>query len=73
MPWSDGAERHRRLAGQHAGAGDELEAVRSTELRDGRDEIEGGPDRPLGIVLVRDRCPQTAMTASPMNFSTVPP
>jgi hypothetical protein len=29
--------------------------------------------RPLRIVLVRDRRAKTAMTASPMNFSTVPP
>ena len=27
------------------------------ELRDGRDEVERGPDRALGVVLVRDRRP----------------
>ena len=30
-------------------------------------------NRALRVVLVRDRRPKTAMTASPMNFSTVPP
>ena len=40
---------------------------------DRRDQVERGPDGALGIVLVRDGVPQTAITASPMNFSTVPP
>jgi hypothetical protein len=29
--------------------------------------------RALGIILVRDGAPKTDITASPMNFSTVPP
>ena len=43
------------------------------ERRDRRDEIERRPHGPLGVVLGRDGVPQTAITASPMNFSTVPP
>ena len=44
------------------------------ERGDARDQLERGADRSLGVVLVRDGgAPQTAITASPMNFSTVPP
>jgi hypothetical protein len=31
------------------------------------------PNRTLGIVLVVEGAPKRAITASPMNFSTVPP
>ena len=34
---------------------------------------ETRPDRPLRIILVSTGAPNTAITASPMNFSTVPP
>ena len=34
---------------------------------------ERGANGALGVVLVRDGAPKSAMTASPMNFSTVPP
>ena len=34
---------------------------------------ERGADRPRRVVLVRDRHAECAITASPMNFSTVPP
>ena len=44
-----------------------------SEVSDRGDQIECGPHRPFGIVLERDRSPQTATTASPMNFSSVPP
>ena len=69
-----GAERDRGLARQHAGAGAQvLGAYLLAERRDGGDEVEGGAYGALGVVLGRDGVPQTAITASPMNFSTVPP
>ena len=37
------------------------------------DDLQRRPDGPLGVILLRERAPQTAITASPMNFSTVPP
>ena len=38
------------------------------------DQLEPRAHRPLGVVLVRrPGTPQTAITASPMNFSIVPP
>jgi hypothetical protein len=43
------------------------------ELGHARDEVEGGTNGALGIVLGRGGSSQTAATASPMNFSTVPP
>ena len=43
------------------------------ERVDGVDEVERRPHGPLGVVLLATGAPQTAMTASPMNFSTVPP
>ncbi len=45
------------LAGQDAGPGLELEPLRVAEHLDTVDQLEGGPDRPLGVVFVRDRCP----------------
>ena len=45
------ADRHRGLAGQHAGAG--LDA--RPEVTDGLDQLEGGANGPLGVVLVGDR------------------
>ena len=51
-----GAERHRRLAGQDAGPRPQLGlADLVAERRDGRDEIERGPHRPLRVVLGRRR------------------
>ena len=51
-----GAEGDRRLAGQHAGPQLELESGgRIREGADGVDQLEGGPDGALGIVLVRGR------------------
>ena len=34
---------------------------------------EAGADGAFGVVLVRVGAPKSAITASPMNFSTVPP
>ena len=48
-----GAERHRRLAGQHARAGRSVGARARRATR--RDEVERGADGALGVVLVRDR------------------
>jgi hypothetical protein len=45
----------------------------STPARPPTRDRKRGADRPLGVVLVRDGAPKTAITASPMNFSTVPP
>ena len=69
-----GAERDRGLAGQHAGARGQRGAPTSSPA-------PGPPRRgraPRGLrARRRPPCaigvPQTAMTASPMNFSTVPP
>ena len=36
-------------------------------------ELEPGPYRALGVVPGATGTPHTAITASPMNFSTVPP
>ena len=43
------------------------------ERRHRGDELERGAHRALGVVLLRDGRPETAITASPMNFSMVPP
>jgi hypothetical protein len=43
------------------------------ELRQRVTHLDRGPARAERVVLVRDRPPNTAITASPMNFSTVPP
>ena len=49
---ADGAEGDGRLAGQHAGACLEAAAVGAdVEPADRFDEVEGRPDRPLGVVL----------------------
>ena len=51
-----GADRHRRLAGEHAGAGAQLRrADLVAERGDGRDEVERGADGALGVVLGRGR------------------
>ena len=69
-----GAERDRGLAGEHAGAGAKLAAPDLVAERGhGGDQVERGPHGALGVVLGATGVPQTAITASPMNFSTVPP
>ena len=68
MPWFVAPERDGRFAGQHARRAPGCPAA---EAPDGVDELEAGADararrRPRGPSGV----PQTAITASPMNFST---
>ena len=43
------------------------------EARQRVPHLDGRAHRPERIVLMADRDPNTAITASPMNFSTVPP
>ena len=50
-PLAGGADGHRRLAGQDPGPG----LHRRPERPDRVDELEPGPHRPLGVVLVGDR------------------
>ena len=66
------ADRDRDLSGDDSRPGCELHAGLGSELGHRRHHFEGGAHGPLGVVLVRDRCSPDAMTASPMNFSTVP-
>ena len=54
-PLALGAERDRRLAGQHAGAGAQVGAPSSWPSADRGDQVERGADRALGVVLLRDR------------------
>ena len=69
-----GVKRDRGLAGEHARASAQAgHAGTLAERRHGVDELEGRADGTLGVVLLEAWTPHTAMTASPMNFSTVPP
>ena len=63
-------DRDRRLAGQHAGAGLDAGPSERTRRRPARARHAPRARRhPRAAV----GAPQTAITASPMNFSTVPP
>ena len=65
---------HERLARVGANSDAELGPVLAVaQFGDGVADGQRGPDGALRIVLVRDRSPKTAITSSPMNFSTVPP
>ena len=64
-----GAESDRGLSTQDSRA---RLKVRAQGL-DCLEKIDSRANGALRVVLVRDRRPQTAITASPMNFSTVPP
>ena len=72
MPCAVGADRHRRLAGEHAGArrvepgSCRARATAATSSSAARTARSASSSCATGA-------PQTAMTASPMNFSTVPP
>jgi hypothetical protein len=43
------------------------------EARERVAKLSGGPYRAQRVVLVHGGTPKTAITASPMNFSTAPP
>ena len=60
-------ERDQRLTGVDGDA--DLEAVLDQRVAHRERRTHGA----LGVVLVRVGAPKTAITASPMNFSTVPP
>ena len=51
MPWPDGTQGHRRLAGQHPGTRRDAGSQRAHRV----DEIERRSDGPLGIILAGDR------------------
>ena len=65
------------LAGVHAHADDELYAQRRpqlfVQLADSVVHAQRGTNRAQGIVLVQNWNAEKPTTASPMNFSTVPP
>jgi hypothetical protein len=63
-----GADRDGGLAGEHAPRA----LAARVELGDRGNQLEHAADCALGVVLLRDRRPQTAISASPMNFSIVP-
>ena len=63
-----GADGDGGFAREHAGS--RLDA--RAELAHAVDQLQGCANRTLGIVLRVVGAPQTAITASPMNFSTVP-
>jgi hypothetical protein len=64
------------LPGVHPGANAEGHAPVAlqllVELSQRRRQLDCGPHRPQGVVLVQPGTPNTPTTASPMNFSTVP-
>jgi hypothetical protein len=65
---------HQHLPGGVADAHGQLQArVGPVELLDGGQHAERAARRPLGVVLVGEGAPNTAMAPSPMNLSRVPP
>ena len=44
-----------------------------SQLTHRRHQVQGGAHRPFRVSLRRSRVPHTAITASPINFSTTPP
>ena len=48
-------------------------SIRRAQAADRIEQVEGGPDGALGIVLVGDRCAPDRHDGVPMNFSIVPP
>ena len=73
-PLALGADRDCRLSREDTGAGAQaLGADLVTQSRNRRYQIERGAHGALGVASVVTGVPETAITASPMNFSTVPP
>ena len=72
-PLALGAKRDRRLASEHSGTRCESFAPSSRPSAETAATRSSGPNGALGVVLGRHGVPQTAITASPMNFSTMPP
>ena len=70
IPWSGRAERHRRLAGEHPAA--RLERAASSAGTAATSSSAARTARSASSSCATG-APQTAITASPMNFSTVPP
>ena len=69
-----GADRDRRLAGEHAGARAQLRRVELVaERRTAATRSSAARTARSASSSVAVGVPQTAITASPMNFSTVPP
>ena len=70
----DRAERGDRLAGEHAGAGLQRQAELARRARSTRSTISSAARTARSASSsCATGVPQTAMTASPMNFSTMPP
>ena len=63
----------RGLTGHHGCPSLERQVVVGRQSADRFDQVQSGPDGSLGVVFVGLGAPQTAMTASPMYFSSVPP
>ena len=70
MPWLVGADRDGRLAGQDAGTRLDRRTERRARHRRARAPARTARSASSSCAV---GAPQTAMTASPMNFSTVPP
>ena len=66
-------EPHERLAGVDADADPARLPADARHVGEPFDEAQPGAHGALGVVLVRDRHAEGPTTASPMNFSTVPP
>jgi hypothetical protein len=65
---------HDRLSGVHHGPNGEVQlGMLAVQLLDGLEDSQSRANRSLGIVAMGGRRPNSAMTASPMNFSTILP
>ena len=68
-----GIDGNHGVAGVHGGARDEVERLLAVQLLDPFEHTKTRANRALCVLAVRYRGPKTAITASPMNFSTTPP
>ena len=67
------AGRQPLLGPGHHLAGHDADPSLESELGQRVPHLDGRTHRPQRVVLVQHRMPNTAITASPMNFSTLPP